>query len=207
MVHERGTIQKRMKISEKGMNIDKIFLKFKNLLSKGKVNGALKLLIENMLNGILLLTDKTLQILKQEYPKANEPAYKRLLQGPTCPIHQINIQPFEGVLIKRCSENMQQIYRGAPMGKCDFLYFCHKNINIRSHVNQDRLHLNRKGQYMMGNNFSTFINSFYFWKFVPTTSTGMPGDCISNSQNSNEIRNRSKAAKIMTLSLYLESSA
>ena len=38
----------------------------------------------------------------------------------------------------------------------------HENINTRSHLNQDRLHPNRKGQYMMGNNFSTFINNFYF---------------------------------------------
>ena len=29
-------------------------------------------------------------------------------------------QPFKGVLIKRCSENMQQIYRTTPMPKCDF---------------------------------------------------------------------------------------
>ena len=29
-------------------------------------------------------------------------------------------QPFIGVLIKRCSENLQQIYRRTPMPKCDF---------------------------------------------------------------------------------------
>ena len=29
-------------------------------------------------------------------------------------------QPSTGVLRKRCSENMQQIYRGAPIPKCDF---------------------------------------------------------------------------------------
>ena len=29
-------------------------------------------------------------------------------------------QPFRGVLIKRSSENMQQIYRRSPMSKCDF---------------------------------------------------------------------------------------
>ena len=28
--------------------------------------------------------------------------------------------PSLGVLIKRCSKNMQQIYRGTPMPKCDF---------------------------------------------------------------------------------------
>ena len=40
----------------------------------------------------------------------------------------------------------------------------HENINTRSHLNQDRLHPNRKGQYMMGNNFSTFINNFLLLK-------------------------------------------
>ena len=29
-------------------------------------------------------------------------------------------QPSRSVLIKRCSENMQQIYRRTPMPKCDF---------------------------------------------------------------------------------------
>ena len=29
-------------------------------------------------------------------------------------------QPPRGVPRKRCSENMQQIYRGTPMPKCDF---------------------------------------------------------------------------------------
>ena len=28
-------------------------------------------------------------------------------------------QPFRGVLLKRCSENMQQTYRRTPMSKCD----------------------------------------------------------------------------------------
>ena len=30
-------------------------------------------------------------------------------------------QPSRGVLGKRCSENMQQIYSRTPMPKCDFL--------------------------------------------------------------------------------------
>ena len=54
----------------KGMNIEKISLKFKNMMSKGKVNRALKLLTGNMSNGILPLTDKTLKMLKQETPRS-----------------------------------------------------------------------------------------------------------------------------------------
>ena len=41
-------------------------------------------------------------------------------------------------------------------------FISHKNINPRTHLNQDRLHPNRKWQYMIGNNCSTFINNFYF---------------------------------------------
>ena len=32
----------------------------------------------------------------------------------------IKKQPSRGVLKKRCSENIQQIYRRTPMSKCDF---------------------------------------------------------------------------------------
>ena len=74
-------------------------------------------------------------------------------------------------------------------------FISHNNINPRAHFNQDRLHLNKKGHYMMGNNFSSFINNFYFWKLIPTISTGMSEDCISNSQNSNEIRKEVKSRK------------
>ena len=34
--------------------------------------------------------------------------------------HEIQKQPFRGILRKRCSENMQQIYRRTPMPKFDF---------------------------------------------------------------------------------------
>ena len=37
LVHEGETTQERMKISEKGMNTEKISLKFKNMMSKGNV--------------------------------------------------------------------------------------------------------------------------------------------------------------------------
>ena len=72
-----------MKISEKGMNIEKISLKFKNMMSKGNVNRVLKLLTENMSNRILPLNDEILEMLKQKYPEANESPQEALLQGST----------------------------------------------------------------------------------------------------------------------------
>ena len=43
----------------------------------------------------------------------------------------IQEQPFRGVLEKKCSENMQQIYRRIPMPKCGFLS-C-KSTLLKSH--------------------------------------------------------------------------
>ena len=83
LVHEGETIQERMKINVKGMNIEKISLKFKNMMSKGNVKRVLKLLTENMSNRILPLNDEILEMLKQKYPEANESPQEALLQGPT----------------------------------------------------------------------------------------------------------------------------
>ena len=48
LLHEEETIQEKMKISEKVMNIEKISLKFKNMMSKGNVNRVLKPLTESI---------------------------------------------------------------------------------------------------------------------------------------------------------------
>ena len=103
LLHEGETIQERMKISERDMNIEKISLKFKNMMSKGNVNGALKLLTENMSNGILPLNDKTLTMLKQKHPEANEPPQEVLLQGPTRPVHPIVYEDMDESLILKAA--------------------------------------------------------------------------------------------------------
>ena len=59
------------------------------MMSKGNVNGAIKRLTENMSNGILLLNDKTLNMLKQKHPEANEPPQKVLIQAPVRHVYPI----------------------------------------------------------------------------------------------------------------------
>lgn len=49
------------------------------MMRKGNVNGPLKLLTENMSTRILPLNDKTLNMLQQKYPKANEPPQEVLI--------------------------------------------------------------------------------------------------------------------------------
>ena len=70
-------------------------------MSKGNVSGAHKLLTENMSNGILPLNDKTLTMLKQKHPEANEPPQKVLLQGPTRTFHPIVYEDlYESLILK-----------------------------------------------------------------------------------------------------------
>ena len=56
-------------------------------MSKGNVNRTLKLLRNSMSNGILLLPNKALDLLKQKHPEFKESSQETLLQGPFRPIH------------------------------------------------------------------------------------------------------------------------
>ena len=51
---------------------------------------------------------------------------------------QFQKQPLRSVLRKRCSENMQQIYRGTPTPKCDFNKVALETL-LKSHFGMDVL--------------------------------------------------------------------
>ena len=78
-----------MRSDREGMTIAKISLRFKNLMSKGNANGALKLLTDNMHSGFLPFKKETLELLLQKHPESREPSPDILIQGPTRPIHPV----------------------------------------------------------------------------------------------------------------------
>ena len=62
-------------------------------MQKENVNGALRVLTNNMCGGILPLADETLQLLKLKHPYAKEASDRSnqvILQGPTQKIHPVN---------------------------------------------------------------------------------------------------------------------
>ena len=63
LLYEGMTIQQNLGSDKEGMTTAKISLKFKNLMSKGNVNGALEVLTDNMHSGILPLNKETLELL------------------------------------------------------------------------------------------------------------------------------------------------
>ena len=66
---EAKTIQQRLASNNDRKNIADVLKKFAKLMGKGNINGALKLLTNNMTNGILPLDEKTLCSLKQKHPQ------------------------------------------------------------------------------------------------------------------------------------------
>ena len=51
-------------------------------MQKGNVNGALKLLTNNMSNGIIPLTEETFHLLRTKHPEMQNAYEEVLLQGP-----------------------------------------------------------------------------------------------------------------------------
>ena len=89
LLKEGQTIQERLKSSDSSMAIAKILMKLRILMSKGNVNGPLKLLTNNMPNRILPLTDATLQLLKQKHPESRESPPEVLIEGTIRKIHPV----------------------------------------------------------------------------------------------------------------------
>ena len=55
---------------------------FHDQMLKRNVNGAIKLLTNNMRVGALPLNEETINLLRQKHPKGQEPKAEFLLQGP-----------------------------------------------------------------------------------------------------------------------------
>ena len=72
-------------------------------MSKGNVNGALKLLTSSTSNGILLLSKKTLDLTKQKHPEAKECSRETLLKAPFRTIHRTAYNGINESLVMRAA--------------------------------------------------------------------------------------------------------
>ena len=89
LLAEGAAIQDRIASTDGKSDINDISKKIKMLMQKGEVNAALKLLTNNMINGILPLNDDKLILLEQKHPEASELQERILLDQPSQRIHPI----------------------------------------------------------------------------------------------------------------------
>ena len=96
-------IQSKIPNSKVAIDIGKISMKFKHLMQKGNVNGALKLLTNNMSNGVLPLNDATLNQIKIKHPEGKDASPDVLLHGPIKRIHPVAYEDIDESLILKAA--------------------------------------------------------------------------------------------------------
>ena len=99
---EAETIQERLETINKSKTITQLSKQFALLMSKGNVNGALKLLTNNMSNGILPLNDETLK-LSQKHPDSRDALDDVLLEGDIPEIHPIIFETIDEEMVKQAA--------------------------------------------------------------------------------------------------------
>ena len=90
LLKERETIQSSLKRADAPKTIAQIVEKFMEHIQKGNVDRAIKLITNNIQNGILPLTDTTLKLLKRKHPKSAPTTEEVLLPDQPGSIHRIN---------------------------------------------------------------------------------------------------------------------
>ena len=72
-------------------------------MQKGNINGAIKILTNNMQNGILPLNEQTLQLLKQKHPEATTATEEILLPDEPEIMHPIKYDKIDAELIRKAA--------------------------------------------------------------------------------------------------------
>ena len=85
------------------MNLQKIFMKFKQLMQKENVNKALQLLTNNMSNGILLITDETLHLFHTKHLEMQNAHDEVLLQVTIKQVHPVVHEANNQTLISKAA--------------------------------------------------------------------------------------------------------
>ena len=103
MLKEAETIRKRLKSKKASTNIAETSKRFSQEMKKGNVNSAMKILTDNMKNGILPLTVQTLNQLKLKHPEGKEASQEILLTDTPETIHPIKFESRRRKDTKSCS--------------------------------------------------------------------------------------------------------
>ena len=103
LLAEGEAIQQRLPNIQCKKTMSDLSKKFANNMARGNVNAAIKLLTNNMSNGILPLTDETLQKLRQKHPDARTAEVVTLVQEFAPDIHPIIFEEIDEEMVKQAA--------------------------------------------------------------------------------------------------------
>ena len=107
LLKESDTIQKNMKATNKTTSINEISKKFTREMRKGNVHNAMKLLTNNMKNGVLPLNKKTLEQLKQKHPQRRDADPEIMLPDKPEEIHPIKFDSIDAENVRKAALKMR----------------------------------------------------------------------------------------------------
>ena len=103
LLKESDTIQKNMKATNETTSINEISKKFTREMRKGNVHNAMKLLTNNMKNGVLPLNKKTLEQLKQKHPQRHDGDPEIMLPDKPGEIHPIKFGSIDAENVRKAA--------------------------------------------------------------------------------------------------------
>ena len=103
LLKESATIQGTLKSANTRNTIAEISKKFVKKLQQGNISGAIKLLTNNIQNGVLPLNEKTLELLRQKHPKASPATESVLLTDDTEKVHPIKFENITGESVRKAA--------------------------------------------------------------------------------------------------------
>ena len=92
LLKEAQTIQDGISFQNKPKTIGETSKRFAEFMQKGNINGAMKILTNNMQNGILPLDDKTINLLQQKHPSSAKASEEVLLPDEPELLHPIKFE-------------------------------------------------------------------------------------------------------------------
>ena len=107
LLKEAETFQKSLRSKKIFTNIAEISKRFSQKMKKGNVNSAMKILTDDMKNGILPLTGQTLSQLKLKHPEGEEASQEILPTDTPETIHPIKFESIDAEKIQKAAVKTQ----------------------------------------------------------------------------------------------------
>ena len=104
---EAFAIQSQLPSTQKPQTHSDLKKQFVNKMRKGNINAAIKLLTNNMQNGIVPLNDETLRMLRMKHPKEEPASADVLFPDEPVVIHPIVFEKIDAELVRTAARKTQ----------------------------------------------------------------------------------------------------
>ena len=107
LFEEAKTIQNTLPSLQKPKTQEELRKKFVKVMRKGNINAAIKLLTNSMQNGVVPLSEETLQLLKMKHPEEVPASPDILFKDEPVAIHPITFEKIDAELVRTAARKTQ----------------------------------------------------------------------------------------------------